>query len=131
MTTARTRRRAALALAVTAATTTGVLIVAGLQGTLLYYRTPADILAAPPSPGTRIRLEGTVVAGSVHAAGPRTTFELSDEHASMRVITSDTPPAAFRTGEQAVVEGHLGSDGVFAADKVIAKHSNEYRAGTR
>jgi cytochrome c-type biogenesis protein CcmE len=119
-----------VALAVTAAMATGVLIVAGLQGTLLYYRTPGDILAAPPSVGTQFRLEGTVVAGTVHAVGTRTTFELSDEHARVRVIASDTPPGAFRAGQQAVVEGHLGSDGVFAADKVIAKHSNEYRAGT-
>ena len=34
----------------------------------------------------------------------------------------------FREGIGVVVEGRLQSDGVFDTDRVMIKHSNEYRA---
>ncbi len=37
------------------------------------------------------------------------------------------PPETFREGEDAVVEGRLGTDGVFDADHVVVRHGNEYR----
>jgi cytochrome c-type biogenesis protein CcmE len=38
------------------------------------------------------------------------------------------PPQMFREGIGVVVEGELASNGVFECDRVMVKHSNEYRA---
>ncbi|MBJ7416856.1 MAG: cytochrome c maturation protein CcmE, partial [Niveispirillum sp.] len=42
-------------------------------------------------------------------------------------ITTDRPlPDLFREGQGVLVEGRLGSDGVFVASEVLAKHDEKY-----
>lgn len=121
----RPGRRWLLVLAVAAAALLG--IGAALNGTLVYAQSPAQALAAA-HPAEHARLSGTVVPGSLHGSGDGITFELDGGGATVPVASRDLPTSAFREGEGAVVEGHLGADGVFQADRVITKHSNSYRA---
>lgn len=126
MTAGRRRgRRWLLVVAVAAAALLG--IGAALNGTLVYAQSPGQALAAA-HPAERARLSGTVVPGTLHASGDGISFELDGGGARVPVASRDLPTAAFREGEGAVVEGHLGADGVFTADRVITKHSNTYRA---
>jgi cytochrome c-type biogenesis protein CcmE len=74
------------------------------------------------------RVEGTVVPGSLHEGKGTADFVLSEGGASLRVEATQAPPGAFREGQDAVVEGSLGTDGTFVADAVVAKHGNVYRA---
>ena len=46
----------------------------------------------------------------------------------MPVRSTGAPPQMFRDGMGVIVEGRVGSAGVFEASNLMVKHSNEYRA---
>ncbi|WP_186382943.1 cytochrome c maturation protein CcmE [Amycolatopsis rhizosphaerae] len=123
----RRRRRAVLLLVSISLAGLALLVVAGLQGTLVYYRTPSAA-GAVNAAGQRMRLEGEVVPGSVGATGELTRFRLSDGRHQVPVVVRGALPDTFREGQDAVVEGVLGGDGTLRCDQVAVKHSNEYRA---
>jgi cytochrome c-type biogenesis protein CcmE len=123
----RRRRTAMVLLGLILAAGVTVLVVAGLQGTVVYYRTPSE-LATRADTGERIRLGGQVSPGSVHRDGELIHFRLTDGHRQVEVVQQGALPGTFREGEGAVVEGVLTADHVFHADRVEVKHSNEYRA---
>jgi cytochrome c-type biogenesis protein CcmE len=126
----RGRRVGLCALALVLAAGVGLLVTAGLQGTVVYYRTPSE-LATRPATGERIRLGGQVVPGSVRQDGDLVRFRLTDGQRQMPVVQRGGVPGTFREGEGAVVEGVLAADDVFHADRVEVKHSNQYRAPDR
>jgi cytochrome c-type biogenesis protein CcmE len=132
----RPRRRVRirlLALAAVVLAGLGVLAVAGLSGSFVYYKTTSELLADPAAHGQRIRLGGLVVTGTVHPTSDGVSFELTDGVRNVTVINTGQPQGVFREGQGAVVEGVLGSDGVFRSDVLLVKHSNEYEppaAGT-
>ena len=96
---------------------------------LVYYLTPSELLdRGDAAVGDTIRLGGQVLPGSV--AGPATnlTFVLTDGDAEITVHSTVAPTRSFREGTGAVVEGTLGTDGVFEASQVIVKHDENYQA---
>ncbi|MDK3257572.1 cytochrome c maturation protein CcmE [Blastococcus capsensis] len=106
----------------------GVLAVAGLQGSLVYYRTTSELVADPELQGQRVRLGGLVVAGTVGTTAEGVRFELTDGVQDVLVINAGQPRGVFQEGQGAVVEGSLGADGVFRSDVLLVRHDNEYRA---
>jgi cytochrome c-type biogenesis protein CcmE len=106
----------------------GVLAVAGLQGSLVYYRTTTELLADPSLQGDRLRLGGLVVERSVETTADGVRFELTDGVTDVPVVNTGQPRGVFQEGQGAVVEGVLGADGVFRSDVLLVKHDNEYRA---
>lgn len=130
MTGGRGRRRVRPRLVLGGCVLAGVVlgIGAALQGTLVYSRSPAQLVAAPPATGTTVRVSGTVVPGTLAEAGGGARFLLRGGGVRLAVRALQAPPGTFRTGQQAVVEGTLAADGTFVATTVIAKHSNTYRA---
>lgn len=125
----RRRQRAGLALSVVALL--ALLTGAALDGTLVYYRTPAEVtdgdLGRVAAAGT-VRVAGTIEAGSLERSGQTVSFVLVEDGRALPVRSLDVPPATLREGTDAVVEGRVGADGVLVADSVLARHSNEYRA---
>ncbi|WP_199506115.1 cytochrome c maturation protein CcmE [Geodermatophilus sp. TF02-6] len=124
------RRRVPLRLLLVAGVvllTVGVLAVAGLQGSLVYYRTTSELLADPALQGERVRLGGLVVRGTVETTADGVRFELTDGVQDVPVVNTGQPRGVFQEGQGAVVEGVLGADGVFRSDVLLVKHDNEYR----
>ncbi|MFC4859373.1 cytochrome c maturation protein CcmE [Actinophytocola glycyrrhizae] len=105
----------------------GLLVGAGLHDTLVYYRTPTEVVTSPPG-AERVRLGGQVVPGSVSGDGEDTRFLLTDGKNEVPVVQRGAIPGTFREGEGAVVEGTLDARGTFRSDTLTVKHSNEYRA---
>jgi cytochrome c-type biogenesis protein CcmE len=103
-----------------------VLAFAGLQGSLVYYKTTSELVAEHGLQGHRVRLGGLVEKGSVHATANGVRFLLTDGVHEVEVVNTGQPRGVFREGEGAVVEGVLGSDGVFRSDLLLVKHSNVY-----
>ncbi|MGY1840556.1 MULTISPECIES: cytochrome c maturation protein CcmE [unclassified Modestobacter] len=126
-----TRRRAlSLRLLVVVGAVAGALAllgVGGLADTLVYYRTPTELVAQPPVEGERLRLGGLVLAGSLERVGTEARFTVTDGVQDVPVVYVGALPAVFAEGQGAVVEGRLRPDGVFAGDLLLVKHSNEYR----
>jgi cytochrome c-type biogenesis protein CcmE len=99
----------------------------GLQGNIVYFRTPTEIVKLGRSAvGERVRLGGLVMPGSVRRSGQTVRFVVTDQTTRMTVIDSEGVPVLFREGKGVVVEGHYGADGAFHADTVLVKHSDRY-----
>jgi cytochrome c-type biogenesis protein CcmE len=96
---------------------------------LVYYLTPTELLSrGDAAVGETVRLGGQVEIGSVSGPATDLTFVLTDGDASVTVHSTVAPTRSFREGSGAVVEGALGSDGVFEATQVIVKHDENYEA---
>ncbi len=92
-----------------------------------YFYMPADLRAAAPEPGQRIRLGGLVEKGTVaRGEGTQVSFSVTDQVHSVTVSYSGILPDLFREEQGVVTEGVLGQDGVFRADSVLAKHDENY-----
>jgi len=103
------------------------LVLTALNDTIVYFRSPSDLAAAPPRPDERIRIGGLVKEGSVRLpAGGGVQFVVTDLAADTAVRFAGEPPALFREGQGVVAQGVLGPGGVFIADEVLAKHDETY-----
>ncbi len=54
------------------------------------------------------------------------TFTVTDFQHDVPVKYTGVLPDLFREGQGVVAHGKLGSDGVFVADEVLAKHDEKY-----
>jgi cytochrome c-type biogenesis protein CcmE len=97
---------------------------------LVYDWTPTELMAAADAKEATVRLGGMVKPGTLDwdRDEQRARFVITDGETEVAVNCSGNPPQMFREGIGAVVEGKLGSDGVFRTDRVMVKHSNEYEA---
>ena len=80
--------------------------------------------------GAVVRLGGQVKPGSVdwNAEENMLRFDLSDGKQAVPVECTGAPPQMFREGIGVVVEGTVTATGVFSSDRLMVKHSNEYKA---
>lgn len=109
----------------------GYLMYGGIGENLVYFVTPAELLARGDDAYERpVRLGGQVVPGTVrwNADELDLRFTLQDEDVHVEVISRKAPPAMFREGQGVIVEGSLNRAGVFESSNLMVKHSNEYRA---
>lgn len=104
----------------------GLLAASGLKGSLVYYKTPTELMKDRALQGQRVRLGGLVVTGSVARGAQGVQFTLTDGVTDVRVINSGQPRGVFQEGQGALVEGVLGADRVFRSDVLLVKHSNSY-----
>jgi cytochrome c-type biogenesis protein CcmE len=101
----------------------------GMQEAMVYFKMPSELKADESiSRDKFLRMGGMVVKGSLQADVKNLTykFDLSDGTASIPVLFKGIPPDLFTEGKGAVVEGRIGSDGVFQATTIMAKHAEEY-----
>ena len=92
-----------------------------------YFFMPAELHAATLQPGQRVRLGGLVEAGTiVRDKGEQVRFSVTDGTRSVPVSYTGILPDLFREEQGVITEGALGSNGVFLADSVLAKHDETY-----
>ena len=103
------------------------LILFAIRDTIVFFYTPSEVAEKSVKPGTRLRLGGLVENGSIHKLeGTKTEFLVTDKIATLKVIYDGQLPDLFREGQGVVAEGAQGTDGVFVADTVLAKHDEKY-----
>jgi cytochrome c-type biogenesis protein CcmE len=92
-----------------------------------YFYMPAELQQATVPPGQRIRLGGLIEDGTVvRGEGAKVSFAVTDKQSSVKVVYTGLLPDLFREGQGVIAEGSFGSDGVFVADSVLAKHDENY-----
>jgi cytochrome c-type biogenesis protein CcmE len=95
-----------------------------------YYHTISEL---PTLTGAtlhqRMRVSGNVKAGSITHPDGRIDFVLEEEGKTLPVkyVGNDPLPDTFKDGAQALVEGHVTTDG-FVAEQVQAKCASKYEA---
>jgi cytochrome c-type biogenesis protein CcmE len=103
------------------------LVLYALSDRIVFFNSPTDVVAKQVAPGTRIRLGGLVVDGSVDkSADGIVRFKVTDGKTAIPVTYQGILPDLFREGQGVVAEGVLGTDHALAADTVLAKHDERY-----
>lgn len=122
-------QRLALALiALAALIAAGIVASWALRSQASYFYVPSDIVARPPGPEQAVRLGGMVERGSLATRpdGVTIDFVVGDGKARVPVRFAGIAPDLFVEGSGVVAEGKLGRDGRFVADKLLAKHDENY-----
>lgn len=112
-----------LALVLAVATT---LILVALRDQIVFFYSPSELQERAVAVGAPIRLGGLVQEGSIVQQGEINDFVVTDGGAEMPVRYVGILPDLFRDGQGVVAEGAIGSNGVFAASNVLAKHDENY-----
>ncbi len=106
----------------------GVLGASALRDEAAYFRTPAEIGAGKAAVGEPMRLGGMVAADSIvrQSDGLTIRFVATDGKASVPVEFTGIVPDLFGEGSGMVADGRMRADGVFVADRILAKHDERY-----
>ena len=104
------------------------LVLTALSDNIVFFYSPTQIAEKKIPPERRFRMGGLVEAGSVTKSpdGQVTKFRVTDTNKTVDVIYRGLLPDLFREGQGVVAEGSLGSDGVFVAREILAKHDENY-----
>ena len=109
-----------LALAVT-------LVFVALGDRVLFFYSPAEAKEKGVAVGETINLGGLVAKGSIERpGGTQVNFKVTDGQAETTVTYHGDLPDLFREEQGVIVTGAFREDGVFAAEKVLAKHDEKY-----
>ncbi|MDN5862756.1 MAG: cytochrome c maturation protein CcmE [Salinisphaera sp.] len=105
-----------------------VLVLNAFRSNLVFFYTPTQVAENEAPVGEFFRIGGMVENGSVSrsAEGVTVRFVVTDTARSIPVQYRGVLPDLFSEGEGVVAQGKLGSDGVFYADQVLAKHDADY-----
>ena len=125
--TRKQRRVTILATAMTVLIAAIGLVLVALQDTIVFFYSPSDLAQQEVSPNQTIRLGGLVEEGSVDRIDDGIVqFRVTDLVDSVPVSYQGILPDLFREGQGVVAEGSLDGDGRFVANKVLAKHDENY-----
>lgn len=104
------------------------LVLTALSDNIVFFYSPTQIAEKQIPPERRFRMGGLVEAGSVTKSpdGQVTRFKVTDTNKTVDVVYRGLLPDLFREGQGVVAEGSLGSDGIFAAREILAKHDENY-----
>jgi cytochrome c-type biogenesis protein CcmE len=100
-----------------------------LRGTVTYFYTPAQLIAAHVPAGQTIRLGGLVKPGSkVLLPDGTARFVVMDKLKEINVVYRGTEalPGLFEEGKGAVCIGTTTKDGGMVATQVLARHDEKY-----
>ena len=114
----------------------GYLGYTSFAGAATYYYKVNEVLAKGSSVvGANVKVEGRVVPDSVQreSAGRLIMFTISDigSGQSIPVVYSGVAPDTFKADSDVVVEGRLGSDGIFQAQTIMTKCPSKYEPVTQ
>jgi cytochrome c-type biogenesis protein CcmE len=103
-----------------------VLVLNALDSNIALYITPSEVAAGKSPQGKAFRIGGLVKEGSIKRQDLTVRFVMTDTVKDIPVAYTGILPDLFRDGKGAVVQGKLGSDGLFQATEVLAKHDENY-----
>ena len=107
------------------------LVILGLKEGSSYYLTVDSFMVEPQYQNQHVRLRGKVGQDKcvIDAQNLKADFHLLGEKTGDLPVTyHGAIPDLFKAGADVVVEGKLGKDGIFQADKVLTKCASKYDA---
>ena len=124
------KQRRIQVLALTGLCLIGVLIVLWFlpKDAFQFFRSPTEVLEAPPGGEEFFQLGGLVKEGSMTGTdGVQFSFVITDGAAEVpvRYVGDDPAPDLFAEGQGTIVKGYY-VDGVFQASELLAKHDETY-----
>ncbi len=106
----------------------GLLAAGALRDEAAYFRTPIEVQQGKADVGEAMRLGGMVQKGSLTKLSDGVTirFVATDGKASLPVEFAGITPDLFKEESGMVADGKLRPDGVFQAERILAKHDERY-----
>jgi len=124
----RTRRGLWIAAGLVGLGIAATLVLNAFQSNLVFFLTPTQVAANEAPRDRSFRIGGLVEAGSVVRDKDALTvrFRVTDTAKTIPVTYTGILPDLFREGKGVVAQGRIGTDGVFKASEVLAKHDENY-----
>ena len=104
------------------------LVASAFRENLVFFFSPTQVAAKEAPINRTFRIGGLVENGTLKRDpdGLTVRFTVTDTAASIPVVYKGILPDLFKEGRGCVAQGKIGSDGVFQAESVLAKHDENY-----
>ena len=102
------------------------LVLNAVQDNLVFFFTPAQVIAGEAPKERTFRVGGMVQTGSVQRDGLTVNFVVTDSVQTVSVLYTGILPDLFSEGKGVVAQGKLDGNGQFRAEQVLAKHDENY-----
>ena len=102
------------------------LVLKSLEENVVYFLSPTEIKNLTVINQKRIRIGGMVKDQSIIIKSDKINFIVTDFKNEINVSYSGSVPNLFAEGKGVVAEGYLKDRSYFSADKILAKHDENY-----
>ena len=124
----KTRNRLLIFLTLSIIITAALFLVINLlTNSLLYFKSPSQILNDDFDTNKKLRLGGLVKKNSIQVIKDEIQFLVIDEKNEILVSFKGSVTNIFSDGKGVVAEGKLVDKKIFFADKIMAKHDENYK----
>ena len=97
-----------------------------LEDDVIYFKSPTEINQSSENITKKIRVGGMVKKDSITLDNEKILFIITDFKNEINVIFAGTVPNLFQEEKGVVAEGVLQDNNLFIADKILAKHDENY-----
>ena len=124
----RQQRMLAIGLAALGIAIAAALTLQAFKDNMMFFIDISEVVAGNHPAERAFRIGGLVVDGSVQRqdGSLEMSFRVTDLRCELGVRYSGLLPDLFREGKGVVAHGRLADDGIFVADKILAKHDENY-----
>ena len=102
------------------------LVLKSLEENVIYFQSPTEIRNLSEIDNKKIRVGGMVKDHSILINPDKITFVITDFKNEINVSYSGSVPNLFHEGKGVVAEGFLKDRNFFIADRILAKHDENY-----
>tara|TARA_B100000029_G_scaffold76035_1_gene67778 strand:+ start:1507 stop:1926 length:420 start_codon:yes stop_codon:yes gene_type:complete len=102
------------------------LILKSLEENVVYFLSPTDIKNMSEIDSKKIRIGGMVKNNSIIIDSNDVAFIITDFKNEINVVYSGLVPNLFQEGKGVVAEGFLKDKNFLDAEKILAKHDENY-----
>jgi len=126
----RQQRMLALGLVALGLALAATLTLRAFKDNMMFFIEISDVLAGDYPKERNFRIGGLVVEGSIQREEDSLDMEfmVTDMRCELPVAYSGVVPDLFRDGQGVVAHGRMDGSGTFVADKIMAKHDENYMA---
>ena len=102
------------------------LVINSLKENVVFFKSPTDINNLNQIESKKIRVGGMVKKNSIEIENKNLKFVITDFKNEIIVTFSGTVPNLFEEGKGVVAEGYLEDRKYLKAEKILAKHDENY-----
>jgi len=126
----RQQRMLALGLVALGLALAATLTLRAFKDNMMFFIEISDVMAGDYPKERNFRIGGLVVEGSIQREQDSLdmAFLVTDMRCELPVAYSGVVPDLFRDGQGVVAHGRMDGSGTFVADKIMAKHDENYMA---
>ena len=102
------------------------LILKSLEENVVYFLSPTEVKSLNKLSQDKIRIGGMVKKNSINISSEKINFIITDFNNEINVVYSGLIPNLFQENKGVVAEGFLEDKNYFKAEKILAKHDENY-----